>query len=373
MSTFDQKEETLLKRRKKHIFYRKLIYIKRFCVFGILLGILCLTGCQKIGKNKVEKYTSTDFVMDTVLNMTFYGKNDISSEIKDVLVKLEEEELSWRVEDSMAAKINTECAKGQSVTMDDDFAHWTESTMELAGKSGGSFDPTIGNLTRLWNIEGDNPKVPDRKAIDQCMKSVGYEHINIEETQISMEEGTTLDLGAVGKGIGCDVVRDEISDREDIQGAVVAIGGSILVYGEKPEGEKWNVAVQDPDAEDGVPMGVLSLKGEHFISTSGDYEKYFVEDGKKYHHILDPATGYPSESGLRSVTIMCDNGLLSDGLSTACFVLGAEKGMELAKEYQAEAVFITDDNKVIITEGLKDLFQILEEKYEITTLPCVSR
>lgn len=370
MRSLKQKKETLSKCWKKHIF--KHIYIRRFSVVGLLLGILCLGGCQNIDKNKVEKYSSTDFVMDTVLNMTLYGQKDLSSELKDVLVKLEEEELSWRVEDSMTARINTECAKGQSVKMDDDFALWTESTMELARRSGGSFDPTIGNLTRLWNIEGDNPKVPDQKAIDQCMKSIGYEHINIEETQISMEEGTTLDLGAVGKGIGCDVVRDTLSDQEDIQGAVIAIGGSILVYGEKPEEENWSVAVQDPDEEDGVPMGVLSLKGEHFISTSGDYEKYFVENGKKYHHILDPATGYPSESGLRSVTIVCDNGLLSDGLSTACFVLGAEKGMELAEEYGAEAVFITEDHKVIVTEGLTDSFQILEEKYKITTLPCVS-
>lgn len=306
----------------------------------------------------------TDFVMDTVLSVTLYGEKDATAEIKTLLEDLEKKELSWRIEDSMASKINTECQKGNPVEMDKDFASWTRDSVTLSEKSGGAFDPTIGNLTRLWNVEGENPVVPPQEDIDACMKQIGYQHINIEENTITMEDGSTLDLGAVGKGIGCDEVEERLKELP-ISGAVVAIGGSILVYGDKPDGSDWNVAVQDPDGEDGAPMGVISISGEKFISTSGDYEKYFEQDGVRYHHILDPSTGYPSRSGLRSVTIVCDNGLLSDGLSTACFILGEEKGMELVKEYGAEAVFINDQNEVTVSDGLKKQFKIIEYAYKI--------
>ncbi len=338
---------------------------KKLLILAVaLLGITAvMTGCNKKQTKTAEKYSMADFVMDTVLNATIYGQEDCTLELKEELQKLENEQLSWRLNTSMAAKINEGCSKGEKVTVNEAFLDWTKECLDLAQRSQGSFDPTIGNLTRLWNIEGENPKVPDQKDIDDCLSEIGYKHINIEEKQISMDPGTSIDLGAVGKGIGCDIVNDYLNKKGNVDGAVVAIGGSVITYGQKPDGSSWKVAVQDPDSEDGVAMGVLELSGLHYISTSGDYEKYFIENGKKYHHILDPKTGYPSESGLRSVTIVCDNGLLSDGLSTACFILGEEEGMKLLEEYGAQGVFITENNEVVISQGLKNSFSILEEKY----------
>lgn len=353
---------------RKHYNKKKVLQQVLLCIV-----LMFLAGCGASGKNpgtsspfagKTSKYTMTDFVMDTVLNITLYGEEDATSDIKTLLNELENKELSWRIEDSMASQINQGCQKGNSVTMDEDFASWTRASIALAQKSGGAFDPTIGNLTRLWNIEGENPVVPPQEEIDACLKDIGYQHINIEENDITMSEGSSLDLGAVGKGIGCDVVKEKLKELP-VTGAVVAIGGSILVYGNKPDGSDWNVAVQDPNGEDGAPMGVISLSGEKFVSTSGDYEKYFEEDGIRYHHILDPATGYPSQSGLRSVTIVCDNGLLSDGLSTACFILGEEKGMELAKEFGAEVIMINKENQVLVSDGLKEDFKIIEYSYKM--------
>ena len=158
-----------------------------------------------------------------------------------------------------------------------------------------------------------------------------------------------------------------------MQGAVIAVGGSILTYGSKPDGTAFRVAVQNPDEENGSYMGVIDLTRTACVSTSGDYEKYFVQDGKRYHHILDPATGYPSESGLSSVTVVCPDagewkeyaGLLSDGLCTACFVLGEEKGMELLEQYGMEGVFIDKERQVTVTEGLRDSFSLLSEDYVI--------
>ena len=152
--------------------------------------------------------------------------------------------------------------------------------------------------------------------------------------------------------------------KKEVSGAVIAVGGSILLYGSKADGSDWNVAVQNPRGQDGEAMGLLSLSGTTNVSTSGDYEKYFMQDGKRYHHILDPSTGYPADSGLISVTIVSDSGLLSDGLSTACFVLGKEKGEKLLETYGAEGVFIDQNKKVTVTKGLKDKFTILNKEYK---------
>lgn len=324
-----------------------------------------------------DTFSSTGFVMDTVLRQTIYGMKDRSAEINEKLSELETGELSWREQDSEVAKVNAHCGQGEAVRLSDDFYSWVQVSLELAEKSGGAFDPTIGELTRLWNIEGEDPSVPLQADIDETLSHVGYEHINIEETDqtITMDVGCTLDLGAVGKGIACDVTREYLESREDVLGAVIAVGGSILTYGSKPDGEDWKVAVQDPAGEDGTYMGALRISGTACVSTSGDYEKYFVQDGKKYHHILDPATGYPSESGLSSVTVICPDtgqwreyaGLLSDGLSTACFVLGEEKGAQLLSEYGMEGVFIDQEGNVTITDGVADRFELLNtEEYRIS-------
>ena len=343
-------------------------------VMGVLLS---LSGCAAKTQNgkETETFSATNFVMDTVLQETVYGQTDVTQEIADRLTEIEAGQLSWREEDSEVAQINARCAKGESVAMSEDFYNWTKVSLDLAERSGGAFDPTIGNLTRLWNIEGENPVVPEKNKIDETLAHVGYRYINIEDEDrgISMEQGCTLDLGAVGKGIGCDVIRDYLEQQQDVSGAVIAVGGSILAYGDKPDGTDWNVAIQDPEKEDGEYMGVLSLPGTVCVSTSGDYEKYFVQDGKRYHHILDPSTGYPSESGLSSVTVVCLDegewknyaGLLSDGLCTACFVLGEEKGMELLEQYGMEGVFIDKDKNVTVTDGLRDAFELLNEDYTV--------
>lgn len=341
------------------------------------LSVFMLSGCaaHNTAEKEVETFSVTDFVMDTVLNETIYGSTDCTGKIKEVLSKIETEQLSWREDDSEVAQINARCGEGDSVVMSDTFYQWTKTALDLAQKSDGAFDPTIGKLTRLWNIEGENPSVPEQADIEEALSTVGYAHINIEEKDqtISMDTGCTLDLGAVGKGIGCDVARGYLMAQEDVSGAVIAIGGSILVYGSKPDGTDWSVAVQDPEGEDGTYMGVLHLSGTACVSTSGDYEKYFVQDGKRYHHILDPSTGYPSESGLSSVTVICPDegawktcaGLLSDGLSTACFVLGKEKGMALLEQYGMEGIFIDQNKNVSVTEGIADQFEILNEEYQM--------
>ena len=352
-----------------------------------------------------QEYSKTNFVMSTVLSEKIYGTKDVTQDIKEELDKLEKEQLSWREDSSVVSKINADAQKGTKTKLDSAMTSWVEDSLELARRSNGAFDPTIGRLTRLWNIEGDNPKVPSKQEIKNTLKDTGYTKIHLEkvETQntadnmvnneanntpdntalneerlettdkktntdesissIYIEDQCTLDLGAVGKGIACDVAQNYLKQQKEVSGAVIAVGGSILLYGSKADGTNWNVAVQNPRGKDGEAMGVLSLSGTTNVSTSGDYEKYFMQNGKRYHHILDPSTGYPAESSLISVTVVSDNGLLSDGLSTACFVLGKEKGERLLETYGAEGVFIDQNKKVTVTKGLKDKFTILNEEY----------
>lgn len=400
------------------------------------------TADTSTSTNSPQEYSKTDFVMSTVLSEKIYGTKDVTQDIKEELDKLEKEQLSWREDSSVVSKINADAQKGTKTKLDSDMTSWVEDSLELARRSNGAFDPTIGRLTRLWNIEGDNPKVPSKQEVKNTLKDTGYTKIHLEkvETQntattkknvdkdikdntdkngdaakdtdnntinrtaqntadnmvnneanntpdntalneerlettdkktntdesissIYIEDQCTLDLGAVGKGIACDVAQNYLKQQKEVSGAVIAVGGSILLYGSKADGTNWNVAVQNPRGKDGEAMGVLSLSGTTNVSTSGDYEKYFMQNGKRYHHILDPSTGYPAESSLISVTVVSDNGLFSDGLSTACFVLGKEKGQKLLETYGAEGIFIDQNKKVTVTKGLKDKFTILNEEY----------
>ena len=363
------------------------------------------TADASIETSSPQEYSKTDFVMSTVLSEKIYGTKDVTQDIKEELDKLEKDQLSWREDHSVVSKINADAQKGIKTKLDSDMTSWVEDSLELAKRSNGAFDPTIGRLTRLWNIEGDNPKVPSKQEIKNTLEDTGYTKIHLEKVEsqntantkknvdkdikdntaknketsedtskntntnesvssIYIGDKCTLDLGAVGKGIACDVVQDYLKKQKEVSGAVIAVGGSILLYGSKADGSDWNVAVQNPRGQDVEAMGVLSLSGTTNVSTSGDYEKYFMQDGKRYHHILDPSTGYPADSGLISVTIVSDSGLLSDGLSTACFVLGKEKGEKLLETYGAEGVFIDQNKKVTVTKGLKDKFTILNKEYK---------
>ena len=363
------------------------------------------TADASIETSSPQEYSKTAFVMSTVLSEKIYGTKDVTQDIKEELDKLEKDQLSWREDHSVVSKINADAQKGIKTKLDSDMTSWVEDSLELAKRSNGAFDPTIGRLTRLWNIEGDNPKVPSKQEIKNTLEDTGYTKIHLEKVEsqntantimnvdkdikdntaknketsedtskntntndsvssIYIGDKCTLDLGAVGKGIACDVVQDYLKKQKEVSGAVIAVGGSILLYGSKADGSDWNVAVQNPRGQDGEAMGVLSLSGTTNVSTSGDYEKYFMQDGKRYHHILDPSTGYPADSGLISVTIVSDSGLLSDGLSTACFVLGKEKGEKLLETYGAEGVFIDQNKKVTVTKGLKDKFTILNKEYK---------
>ena len=341
---------------------------------GILCSSLFLTviSATVLGKTTtvvyaadVEKYTNADFAMDTVVSETLYtsGK-DINTQIGEKLREMETTLLSWTEENSQISQLNN--ADGKTMEVSDDLAADLEKIRQLSQDSNGAFDPTLGKIIRLWDIAGENPHVPDQSEIDTLLPEVGYEKIQVDGNNVTLLDGCTLDLGAVGKGMGCDQIMDYLQTQPDVFGMILNLGGSsVMTYGEKPGGSSWKVALTDPRDTEGDYLGAITLDANQFLSTSGDYEKYFIEDGIRYHHILDPKTGYPVQNGLTSVTIVCDQGYLADGLSTACFVLGMDAAKPLLEKYDAEAVFVDEDKNVYVTSGLMDKFELMKDGYTV--------
>lgn len=341
---------------------------------GILCSSLFLTviSATVLGKTTtvvyaadVEKYTNADFAMDTVVSETLYTSGaDINTQIGEKLREMETTLLSWTEENSQISQLNN--AEGKTMEVSDDLAADLEKIRQLSQDSNGAFDPTLGKIIRLWDIDGENPHVPDQSEIDTLLPEVGYEKIQVDGNNVTLLDGCTLDLGAVGKGMGCDLIMDYLRSQPDVSGMILNLGGSsVMTYGEKPDGSPWKVALTDPRDTEGDYLGAITLDANQFLSTSGDYEKYFIEDGIRYHHILDPKTGYPVQNGLTSVTIVCDQGYLADGLSTACFVLGMDAAKPLLEKYDAEAVFVDEDKNVYVTSGLMDKFELMKDGYTV--------
>lgn len=332
-----------------------------FC--GALSSVLLVTPVM--AEAQVEKYSNTDFAMDTVISETLYTTGeDINASVGEKLREIETGLLSWTTGDSQIAEINN--ANGETVEVSEELAGYLTQILQLAADSDGAFDPTLGEVIRLWNIEGDDPHVPEQSELDKLLKNVDYKNIVLDGDKVTLKNGSTLDLGAVGKGIGCDVTAACLKEQKDVTGMILNLGGSsVMAYGEKPDQSPWKVAVTDPRDTEGEYVGAVAIKGGEFLSTSGDYEKYFMEDGKRYHHILNPEDGYPVWNGVTSVTVVCDNGLLADGLSTACFVLGIEDAQPLLEKYHADAAFMDEDRNVYLTSGMKERFELMKNTYTV--------
>lgn len=338
---------------------------KIFLAGAVIVGCMTMTPALCMA-DEIQTYNTTDFAMDTVVTETLYtsGK-DITADLTEILKEKETDLLSWTNENSQIYKANENSGKNTEISKE--LEGYLSRILKISEDSGGALDPTIGKLIRLWDIGGEDQRIPEKAEIQTVLAEAGYEKISLDGNTLHMDEGCSLDLGAAGKGIGCDGILEHLKSQKEIMAALVNLGGSsVMTYGNKPDGSFWNVAVTDPRAEeDGEYLGVVALDGTKFLSTSGDYEKYFIEDGVRYHHIMDPSTGYPSQSGVTGVTVVCDSGLEADALSTACFVLGVEKGAELLKKYDADGLFVDNDSQIYVTSGMKEKFSLLQDKYEV--------
>lgn len=345
------------------------LYSKKTVLFLSVLLVLLFAAIVWLWKQygyRDSRYETTGFAMGSFIQQTLYG-DEAEETAKDAASSITELEnrISWRVEDSDIASINDN-AGSEWVEIDPATTELLALCLQVAKDSEGAYDPTILPVSRLWNFDGEDPQVPSEQDLETYLPYIEYTNLRIDETQnlASLRNHyMAVDLGSAGKGAACDAAV-AVYKESNINCGIIAVGGSVGTYGQKPDGSPWEIAVRNPySEEDGeTAMGTLSLDGG-FLSTSGSYEKTFTKDGKTYHHLLDPKTGTPAANGLVSVTVISESGALSDILSTACFVLGEEKGLKLLEQYGAEGVFIRDDRTVKVTSGLKDSFRIAMEEF----------
>lgn len=322
-------------------------------------AVILTSGCSL-----ESKYDCEFFAMDTVMTINAYGsKSESAVKAAQNEISRLDKLLSVQNENSEIFKLN----QSKQMTVSEDTLTLITRSKELYTLTDGTFDISCEPLIREWGFYSRlENNVPSQKAIENALKGVGAEHIDIENSTVTLDENTSLDLGGIAKGFASQKAA-EILKEYGVTSALMSLGGNVRAVGSKPDGESWSVAVTDPD-DNSKSIGTLKISDKSVV-TSGGYQRYFEENGQTYHHIIDTKTGYPADSGLKSVTVVSEDDTLADALSTALFVMGLEKSGEFYRENSSlfGAVFITDSNEIYVTDNLKDSF-MSEQGFEVISV-----
>jgi len=309
-----------------------------------------LTGCAA-----ESRQTSTCFSLGTVCTQTIYGGPALLEEGERLIFDADSR-YSWRRAESELSAINR--GAGGFVRVSQETFDLVALAQEMAERTGGAFDPTIGVLTKEWNISED-PKVPPRETVSALLGLVDYKEIQLdpETRSVKIGAGQFLDLGGIAKG----AIADRLADfyRENgVKSGLLNLGGNMFVLGRKPDGRPYRIGIRDPLGDSGTYYCTLEAEDVSVV-VSGAYERYFEQDGVTYHHILDSRTGYPADSDLLSVCILAENSAMADALSTAVFALGAEQGRELAESREeADWMLVTKDKKILMSEDFLEKYNV---------------
>lgn len=336
---------------------KTMIKMTKLLAFVLLLTALLMlfASCQSRPKTASESF----FLMDTVITVTLYEEpgektEEVFTACRELLSKLDGE---WarEKEGSLIAGWNASEAGGE---LNAESAELLTRALKIARLTEGAFDPTLASLTDLWKQAGERNELPGESELSGAMAKTGYEKLTLEGNLLTKSSpGIAVDLGGIGKGGAVDLLL-ALLDGYGLSGGLISFGSNVAGFGSKPDGSPFRIALRDPKNASGS-VGTFSLTGGEILSVSGDYERYVSVNGVRYHHILDPDTGYPSASGLSSVAVVTGNGAEADALSTALLVMGKEKAMALydSKEIAFEAVFVTDAGEIFSTPGIADRFE----------------
>ncbi|OOM70723.1 FAD:protein FMN transferase [Clostridium sp. BL-8] len=326
--------------------------IKKALAIGIsILLIISTVSCSK-KDDKVDKYATK---MDTIMHLTAYGPN-ADKAIDAAFNRVDEIEnmASSSISTSDVSKIN-EAAGKEYVKVHPEILKIIKTSVEYSKISNGAFDITVSPLIQLWGIGTDDERVPDDSEIKEKLALVGYDNISINDNDSSvklMKPDMAIDLGGVAKGFTADEII-KVFKQYGVESAIINLGGSsIYTLGEKPDKTQWSIAIQHPRKEqnDGN-IGIVKLN-QSALSTSGDYQRFFMKDGKRYHHILDPFNGYPADAGVMSDTIIVDSSIddcnmLADILTKVTFVSGVDKGFKIIDSLDGiSCMAVTTDFKI---------------------------
>ncbi|MFO8068872.1 MAG: FAD:protein FMN transferase [Alkalibacterium sp.] len=341
-----------------------------FALIGLPLFTLFLSACEEqdprgLAERPIER---TEFLLGTVASIKVYnegqeGALDLAFERVTEL----DEWFAMQKEDSEISEVNRQAGIAP-VEVSEEVFHVMERALYYAEESDGKFDPTIGAVTSLWNIGQEDAAVPDQDELDAILDVVDYNLVELNEedqTIFLQEEGMKIDLGAIAKGYITDEAA-RVLKAEDVNTAIIDLGGDIVVVGNSTRGEDepWRVGIQDPYGERGAILGMIDL-ADSAIVTSGIYERNIEVDGKSYHHLMNPATGFPVENNISGISIIADNAMDADAIANIAFSKGVEEGLVYINEMPGvDVIYVTKDKEVYASDNVFDRVEITDESFE---------
>ena len=326
--------------------------MKKELFAALCLGAALLSGCGA----ELPSASADLFAMDTYMTVTTYGER-CEDALDAAVAEIERLDalLSVGNADSEISCINVDGSGALSA----DTQSMVERALDIWRTTGGAFDITVYPIMQAWGFTTGDYKVPSESELQDLFQTTGSNKLVLNGSDLMLGEGQGIDLGGIVKGYTSDRLM-EIFKAYDLTAGVVSLGGNVQCYGTKPDGSLWQCGIRDPNAPDdpNALLGVVSVADKAVI-TSGAYERNFTdENGQVYHHIIDPATGTPADSGLSSITVVSADGTLADGLSTACYVMGLDKSIEYWRSYgeKFDLILMTDENEVYVTAPIEDSF-----------------
>ena len=330
---------------------------RKFFVTSVLLVMMSLVGCSDKEKETVRRRGT--FAMDTYMELTAYGDNaEAALTAAEERIHELEDKFSVNIENSDIWRVNH--SGGESASVGEDTQKLVETALELGRETNGTLDITLYPVTAAWGFTTENYRIPSDEELNRLLEGVGWQNVSADGGQITVPDGAMIDLGAVAKGYTSDELMEEFREN-GVKSAIVSLGGNVHALGRKPDGSCWRVAVRNPFAPE-ADMCSVEIE-DCAVVTSGSYERCFTgDDGISYCHIIDPETGRPVRNGLVSVTVIGKSGVRCDGLSTALFVMGAEKALDFWRKNEGfELILVNDEREILYTDGLSESFANLSD------------
>lgn len=345
--------------------------IKNLLLFG---GLVVSLQFPAISLATPNVYSFDTYAIGTLINSKFKTETPEKAEFCAQIVNDETRRLEYLlsayIEDSDVSRLGRE--PGKWVPVDKDTADILISSKKLADETNGTFDPTVGAIVKMWSVDQDNHRIPKEKEIADSLKFVNYRLIEVRNEGNTWEarlgENQKITLGAIGKGFIADKVMDKLREN-GCDNSLISFGGNVIANGTNAENKPWRIGLQQPDQERGRFFAVVPVSDTSVV-TSGDYEKFFIQDGVKYHHILNPTTGKPVPATLSSVTIVNNSSTKADGLCTALFVMGWDGAIEYLKNHPSlEAVLVSEDlKKIAFTENLRGILDVVDPRFHVEVI-----
>lgn len=322
------------------------IHVRKYAALFTLA--LLLSGCA--GRTELQKYEKQMLYFDTVISISFYAGENGDRLMEHCVQMCSGYEKIFSRTDGASELYAVNHRTEQKVKVSPEIAELVTAGLEYYEKSAGRFDITVAPLSDLWDFKSETPSVPADEEVKEAAAAVDASKVHLEGDRLVFDsEQTMLDLGALAKGYAADRLKEYL-ESEGVRSGLIDLGGNILTIGTRPDGEKWRIGIQKPFAGRGETAEVVEIADQTVVS-SGTYERYFEKDGKLYHHILDPDTGYPADTDIQSISVICDSSLMGDAVSTTCLALGSQKAEELIRGLEGvRAVMILEDGETIHVE-----------------------